>query len=158
MWMSVNVGLPNSLSWGFMDTTRTCASFGTPTIYSHVWMNEREGGMVKGKYKLILWMLWHHKVEDNHSHRVFRPWTGAPQNSQTSTSTQGDAWKGHLHEANQRPSKSKTSIDRGQTGKRARKEKNNKQVNSVIFHKEIVKVTAPLLNHLGEVYCRRLGY
>lgn len=34
---------------------------------------EREGdsGRGRGKYKLILWMIWHHKFGDNNSHGVF---------------------------------------------------------------------------------------
>lgn len=63
--------------------------------------------------------------------------------------------KGIFCKAYQRPSKSKTSMDGGHGGK---KERNNKQVDSVILHKEIAKVTPPLLNHLGDVHCGRLGY
>lgn len=42
---------------------------------------------------------------------------GNTQVPRTSTSTQGDAWKGHLCKACQRPNKSKTSIDRGHKGR-----------------------------------------
>lgn len=118
MRLSVIVGLPSSTSWGFVDATCMCELWHTNNVQSCVNEQERDGGRVRGKYKLILRMLWHHEVEDKHSHRVFRPEKGAPQKSQTGTGTQGDAWKGHLRQAHQRPSKSKTSIDRGHRGRR----------------------------------------
>jgi len=74
--------------------------------YMVQWCENEWEGRVRGE-KIILWMLWNRKVEDNHSHRVFRSQTRAPQKPRTSSNTQGDASKGHLRKAHQRPSKSK---------------------------------------------------
>lgn len=135
---------------------RVCASIGTPTIHSRVWMNKRERRReFKRKIQTNPLDAWASQGRGRSQPQGFPTLDGGRLRSpRPASAPRVMHGKGHLRKANQRPGKSNTGLDGGHR----KEEKNNKQVDSVIFHKEIAKVTPPLRTHLGEVYCWRLGY